>query len=156
MKYTLSIFLIFFTLISHAQQGTVASGGTTNGNGGSSDFSIGQVVYLNYSNDLWQISEGIQQPFEIYQLNSLPEENQLSVTFGPNPTADQLTITIENSAHNDLTFSLVDLNGKLIIDGDLQGSKNELDLKTLAPAQYMLTIYKSNKPVNVFKLIKNH
>jgi hypothetical protein len=156
MKYTLSIFLVFFALISHAQQGTVASGGTTNGNGGSSDFSIGQVVYLNYSNDSWQISEGIQQPFEIYQVNSLPEENQLFVTFGPNPTADQLTITIENSAHKDLTFSLVDLNGKLIIDGDLQGSKNELDLKMLAPAQYMLTIYKSNKPVNVFKLIKNN
>jgi hypothetical protein len=156
MKYTLSIFLVFFVLISHAQQGTVASGGTTNGTGGSSDFSIGQVVYLNYSNDSWQISEGIQQPYEIYQVNSLTEENQLLITFGPNPTAEQLTINVENSALNDLSYALADLNGKLIIDGDLQDSKNELDIKTLAPAQYILTIYKSNKPVKVFKLIKNH
>jgi len=156
MKYTLGVFLIFFTFMSHAQQGTVASGGTTNGTGGSSDFSIGQVVYLNYSNDSWQISEGIQQPYEIYQVNSLTEENQLLITFGPNPTAEQLTINVENSALNDLSYALADLNGKLIIDGDLQDSKNELDIKTLAPAQYILTIYKSNKPVNVFKLIKNH
>jgi hypothetical protein len=156
MNYVLSIFLLFCVLIGYAQQGTVTSGGTLNGSGGSTDFSIGQVVYLNYSNDSWQISEGIQQPLEIYQVNSLTEENQLFVTFGPNPTADQLIISVENSALNDLSFTLVDLNGRSIIAGALQGSKNELDLKTLAPAQYMLTIYKSNKPVNVFKLIKNN
>jgi hypothetical protein len=156
MKYMLSILLVFYVLIGFAQQGTVTSGGTSNGSGGSTDFSIGQVVYLNYSNDSWQISEGVQQPYEIYQVNSLTEENQLMVTFGPNPTVEQLTINVENSALIDLSFSLTDLNGKLIITGDLQGSKNELDLKTLAPAQYMLTIYKSNIPVNVFKLIKNN
>lgn len=156
MHSFLFVILLFTPFALFSQQATTASGGSSTGTGGSSEFSIGQPVYLNYSNDSWQISEGVQQPFEIYQLNSLSENIEITISIGPNPSSDQLTVFVQSEDSNGLFFKLFDINGKELMNGELSVPYHQFDLKNLALATYTLTLSQNQQLVKTFKLIKNN
>ena len=93
----LFIFCISFITSSYAQESIVVSGGNTTGSGGSSSYSIGQVVYASLPGSSAYVLQGIQQPYEIITLgNDEFQRINLVTTAYPNPTVDILNLVIVN------------------------------------------------------------
>jgi len=89
-----AIFLCTSQLM-YSQNALVVSGGDATGSGGSSSYSIGQIVYSTYSNENGSVSEGVQQPIELVTLtNAELKSVSLSAVLYPNPTQNYIVLSI--------------------------------------------------------------
>ena len=115
------IISIFCLLISnsYAQQSVPVSGGSLNGTGGNVVFTVGQMNYGNIT-DKNSISAvgGIQQPIEIEQMVKVDPSFNISLkcSISPNPTSDFINLKVDDEKYKELSFELVDINGKILIN----------------------------------------
>lgn len=152
----LFITCISFVSNSYAQESVVVSGGNASGTGGSSSYSIGQIVYTSLPGIKEYILQGIQQPYEITTLgNDEFTGINLVMTAYPNPTTDILNLVVVNDKLNDLSYNLFDINGKLI-SGNLKitSSETSVSMQKLNQGIYFLAINDHNKTIKTFKIIK--
>ena len=76
MKHKKTIVSISFLLLGiigglHAQESPTAAGGEATGTGGTSSYSVGQVVYTTATGTNGSLAQGVQQPYEISVTNSI-------------------------------------------------------------------------------------
>ena len=155
MKQCLWCFLWCLPVVVYGQQAAVASGGDVQGTGGSVAYSIGQVDYQSYSNDTWQINEGVQQPVETFQISSVGNSPEFTVQIGPNPVSNEIYIRADQSVLFALSFELFDIQGKRIKALQSVPEDGKIDLAELPAASYQLVIYNLNEPIHNYKLIKH-
>ena len=108
-------FCVFGCGISlHAQNAIPATGGNARGAGGTSSYTIGQVVYTMETETNGTIAQGIQQPFEILVLTAIEEASEviLECLVYPNPTSNFLILKFGNYDKENLSYQLFDINGK--------------------------------------------
>lgn len=141
------------SIMSWSQQNTVSSGGEATGTGGTASYSVGQIDYSNTTGSNGNINQGVQQPFEFFLVN-LDEETFANVQLFPNPTNDFIILQIENITDYE-KFVLLDVNGKLIAEGNIETLETHIDMRELANGQYHLTIQNSNNDIQSIKIIKN-
>jgi hypothetical protein len=155
MKKIALIFLFGISTLQ-AQQNTTSTGGEAIGTGGSASYSVGQIDYVSNSDSNFSVSQGVQQPFEISVVLGL-EENYIKLNLAayPNPTNDILFLSIENGLSQELTYQLIDLQGKLIENNVIKNNTTEIKLAHLEKAIYFLNITENNKSIKTFKIIKN-
>lgn len=154
-KVTLFLFMLF-CITAQAQQTTLATGGEAIGVGGTSSFSVGQIVYTINMDGSGSVSQGVQQPYEIFTLSLKVPELNSTLTLFPNPTKDNLTLQIRGYNNENLKYQLLDLQGRFLIIGQVSSKKTEINISTLANAIYLLQIVnKENKKVKSFRIIKN-
>lgn len=144
-------------LATHAQESTVAAGGNASGSGGNISYSIGQTVDTNHSSPGFEVTSGVQQPYEI-SIELGVENNLASLHLNayPNPTIDDLTLNvgdIETSAV--LSFKLFDMHGKLIDSNRITGTSKTISMGSLPASIYFLKVIRNNKEIKTFKIIKN-
>ena len=142
-------------LTLQAQQSITATGGDASGSGGEVSFSVGQVAYNTVTGISGIVSEGVQQPFEIYitSIIELPIIN-FSLSVFPNPTQNNLTLQVLNFNEEELHYQLLDVNGKLLYSKRIAESETQINLVNLSPAIYFIRITTKNNTVKLFKLIK--
>lgn len=152
----LFIFCISFITSSYAQESIVVSGGNATGSGGSSSYSIGQVVYASLPGSSAYVLQGIQQPYEIITLgNDEFQGINLVMTAYPNPTVDVLNLVIVNDKLDDLAYNLFDINGKMISgNSKITSSETSVSMQGLNQGIYFLGITTNNKTIKTFKIIK--
>lgn len=152
-KLTIIIFLIQLALFS--QNNTVSSGATATGATGSATYTIGQIGYTTNTGSNGTISQGVQQAFEIVTLstNDVPQI-QLTVIIYPNPTVQNVTLFIKDFELTNLKFQLFDIQGRIISNGKITQNETEIEMTSLASAQYFLKISDSNIEIKTFKIIK--
>ena len=94
-KMTLVACLLLGTQLIYAQQSIPASGADASGSGGSSSYSVGQLVYTTNTGS-GSVSQGVQQVFE-FQTLSNPELTtvKLSAVTYPNPTSDYVILKFQ-------------------------------------------------------------
>lgn len=157
MKAPFIFILLFAQTFVFAQNNAVATGGTATGTGGSATFSIGQVHYKSTSNSSATIAEGLQQAFEIVTLstNNIPQI-QLKASVYPNPTVQNVTLSITDFDLTDLQFTLFDITGKIISIGKVTQTETQIEMRQLSQANYFLKITKNNQDLKTFKIIKNN
>lgn len=159
MKYKKSIgilVLFFVTIISHAQQATVASGGDASGSGGTVAYSVGQIDCINISGTNGIVAQGVQQPYEISLILGTNNHSiDLALVAYPNPTSNFLTLNIGNLDFSELSFQLFDINGKLIESRKIISNAEKILMENLQNATYVFKIINSNKELKTFKIIKN-
>lgn len=98
-----------------AQQTTIPSGGMTSSVSGNISYSVGQTDYTTNSNPTGSLSQGVQQPYEIFTLGTNDFPNiSLKMLVYPNPTAALVNLKIESLSSNALEYHLFDLTGKQI------------------------------------------
>ena len=56
---------LFFSIELQAQEIPIASGAVATGIGGSSSYTVGQVVYTTNTGSNGSVAQGVQQPYEI-------------------------------------------------------------------------------------------
>jgi len=155
-KLIFSAFLLVIGLTAQAQQATTATGGDATGSGGSVAYSVGQIVYTTHTGTTGSVAQGVQQPYEISVVlgieNSLID---LDISAYPNPTTQNLTLSIGNDISETLHFQLCDLSGKIIERRKISNRTETIHMENLATGPYFLKVSNANNEVKIFKIIKN-
>jgi hypothetical protein len=157
MKYPLLLVGICTTGIGLAQQNTVASGGDASGSGGSVSYSIGQIDYLAPSGATGKLTEGVQQPFEIFEVVGLAENIPgISASLYPNPAVTSVILSMDASLSGQpMEFRITDGSGKLVRNGSVTETETLIDVHDLADAIYYLDVIVGDRIAKSFKLVKN-
>ena len=155
-KLTLSILTCLLSFGLFAQESPIASGGDASGVGGSSSYSVGQVVYTtNYGTNEFMV-QGVQQPYEISVVTTIEQIQEINLSFNvyPNPTTDFLTLSIDNFESSILNFQLFDITGKVLADEQIHNENIKITMKNLPKATYFLKVNENNKTIKTFKTFK--
>ena len=154
--FVVILLVAFRPVCLHAQEAIPAAGGDATGNGGSVSYSIGQVDYSTNTSTNGSVSEGVQQPYEIFVITGtevLPSVS-LSCKVFPNPITDFLILSVGESEKKDLSYRLSDLNGRVIASSKVIDEQTKIQMGTLRDGNYFLTVVRNNTEIKTFKIIK--
>jgi len=158
-KISLSaVFLFFFGLSGlQAQSALTTTGGVFSGSGGTSSYSVGQVEFETHTGSNGTEAQGVQQAFEISEVNGLEEAHAITLIANvqPNPSNDDVTLFIGNVDPSAFSFTLSDNLGRNCFSGDLNEHQTRIEMSNLVSATYFLSISHNNQVVKTFKIIKN-
>lgn len=158
----LSIFLVltFTNHMSSAQSGTVTTGGQFNSVGGSVSFSIGQLDYVTLNNSTIVITQGLQQPFELFlekltSRNNKDSSERISAFIFPNPTNEYLVISIEESNTKEIMYSLVDASGRTLLSRTkINDNTTNINMQDYPDGTYYLLLINRDDLINQFIINK--
>ena len=155
MKYILLLLISFLFQSLNAQKSTNSAGGSKTDAGGSISYSIGQVFYTSTDTTTGTVSQGVQQVWVINEVTSVKKTSNIKVTVFPNPVAKYLNISIKGT-DGATGYNLIDLQGRLVFQGELQGLTTKVDLNnSIGAGEYVLQIFSGKKTIKTFKIIKN-
>lgn len=150
------LFWLLATFELHAQETVPATGGDASGSGGSTSYTIGQVVYTTNTGGNGSVAQGVQQPYEISTTVGIDvTEIKLDLVAYPNPTNNALTLNIGNYSNEKLTYQLYDMQGKLLANKQVINSRTSIDLQDLPVSAYLLNVLDNNSLIKTFNIIKN-
>ncbi len=147
--------LLLFSLLAIGQNSLNSTGGDASNAQGSVSYSIGQVVYQYKSNKTGSISQGVQQTYSISSLTIEENALNLSLSAYPNPTAENLNLRVGNFNNEELTYKVLNSEGKLLFQGEIHQQETSLEMKALPTATYFVEVHHVDKKVQTFKIIKN-
>ena len=155
-KPILCVLLCFLsTQLLFSQDAVVPSGGEGQGSGGTISYTVGQVFYHYYPGDEANITEGVQQAYEISVItDSDLDVYNFHLTAFPNPVVDRLVLESEVSNPLPLGWRLCNLTGQVLRQGTLEASRIEINTHDLAAATYFIHISQDDQTVQTFKIIK--
>ena len=118
-----------------AQSNTVASGGEATGTGGTVSYTVGQIDYSTLTGTGGSANEGVQQPYVISDVGvETLVDPGFSASIFPNPTTENLILKISPKYPEGLSYSLYDMNGKLLLQQPLNQQQTNIAMKDL-PSQ---------------------
>lgn len=155
-RYITIFFSLLTSTIALSQGAFTSSGGTTQSNYGSVSFSIGQIAYTSIDGSNGSVNSGVQQAFEVLATNGIEESTiQLHISAYPNPTVETLTLFVEDYSEL-LSYTLTDINGKLILEGRVNNSETAILMKNLANGNYYLNVKSlEDTSIKTFQIIKS-
>ena len=131
-------------------------GGKALGSGGTVNYSVGQTFFNTTSSETGSVSEGVQQPFEIFTTIGIEiNYNSLNMKIYPNPTTNILNLIVENF-ETGLSYQLFDVDGKILKTEEIQTKETEIEMRNVIPSSYFLRVINQEQIVKAFKIIKNN
>ncbi len=156
MKQKLFILGLFASVYGFSQQAVVPGGGDAVGSNGTASYSIGQVTYETNSSASGTVTQGVQQPFEIFINSGLAIKGvDLSFSAFPNPTFDELYLKITDRSLQNLSYTIIDKSGRLIANDDVNQNMSTIDMKAYAQGVYTINILENKSVIKSFKIFKN-
>lgn len=157
MKKIAFISCLFFSALSFGQEDFVFSGGEATGSGGSVSYSFGQVAYETASGSNGELTQGVQQPMEVYTLSTPEFDYSFQATLYPNPAIHSVIFSLDSSKDfSQLSYELTDITGKMLRNDKISDTQTEINVSDLASATYFFNLIDSGKRIKSFKLIKNN
>ncbi len=153
-KITLILFLGSVG-ICEAQQSINAAGNQAQSATGSVSYSVGQIFQQNLTSATGKVDQGVQQPYEIYNLATNENAMQANITVYPNPVKEFLIVDFNSKKLQNATYQLFDGTGRILNKGELKNVTNDINTSTLHSGMYILSISSEGKTVKTFKIIKN-
>ena len=151
LKNTLLFFLLLTSVCVSAQEVVATQGDSYTNSSGSIDFTIGEVVINTGSDGSNDLTQGFHQT----NWNFVSIEDHVpsyEATIFPNPTSDVLNI--RTSTFENVTYTLYDALGKLVIQDKLSSVQTPIQVNQLAPGAYSLTLNNDAQKLKTFRLIK--
>lgn len=152
-KQTLLVLSLLSTMSLSAQEVISTQGDSYINGTGSIDFTIGEVVIDTGTDGTNDITQGFHQTNWNF-LGLEDHDPNYTASIFPNPTTDELNISA--SKFENVTYSLYDANGKLIMQNQLTAEQTTISANQLEPGQYSLVLTDENQNLKTFKLIKTH
>ncbi len=153
-KAIIPIFVfISFGFSSFGQNALSAAGGHFKSSGGSTNFTVGQVVYVLKKGTGSYLNEGVQQ---VYTKKTTPIEELVylkEVQLYPNPTHETMTLILSSKEDIQIRYTIMDYLGKEIRNGNILSEKSEISLRDLPSGNYFISL-KSKKEIRIFKMVK--
>ena len=151
MKKLLLFGALALSSVTYAQEIVSTQGDSYTNGSGSIDFTIGEVVINTVTDGTNDLTLGFHQT----NWNFLGVEdfapNYEAIIF-PNPTEDVLNI--RTSAFENVTYTLYDAQGKLVMQDKLSAEQTPIQVSQLAPGSYSITLNNETQILKTFKLIK--
>lgn len=145
------LFSLFATLSASAQEVVSTQGASYSNTSGSIDFTIGEVIIATGTDGTNDITQGFHQS----NWNFLGLEDHLpsyEATIFPNPTENVLNI--QTNSFENVTYTLYDAQGKLVLQDKLTAEQTPIQVSHLAPGNYSITLKNATQNLKTFKLIK--
>ena len=145
-KNTIVLFLFLVTTIS-AQQVVSTQGDSYSNINGSINFTIGEVIINTGTNGINDITQGFHQT----NWNILGIEDNTAnyeATIYPNPVEDVLNI--RTNTFRNVTYTLYDILGKLILQDKLIGEETAIRVDQLDSGNYILTLSNNTQKLKTF------
>ena len=155
MKKNTIVLFSLFTCISVSAQEVVSTQGESYSNASATiDFTIGEVVINTVTDGTNELTQGFHQTnWNFVGLEDYAPDYQ--ATIFPNPTQDVLNI--KTSTFENVTYTLYDAQGKLVIQNILTAEQTPIQVSQLAPGAYSLElIFEEGSKRKTFKLVKTH
>lgn len=153
--YTLIILFIGVANVQ-AQQGVFSSGGDASSGDGSVSFTIGQVI-TEYSQDTFSsVSSGVQQAYEFSMPVDVDDQPHMSLTASayPNPTIDNLTLSIDGFTNEVYTYTITDALGRQLNNGRINQSSTSVPMDQYAQGTYMVNVLSNKQTLKTFIVLK--
>ena len=152
-KNTIVLFSLFATLTVSAQEVVSTQGDSYSNASGSIDFTIGEVIINTGTDGTNDLTQGFHQTnWNFLGLEDFAP-NYEAIIF-PNPTEDVLNI--RTSTFENVTYSLYDGQGKLVMQDILSAEQTPVQVSQLVPGNYSLTLNNETENLKTFKLVKTH
>jgi hypothetical protein len=152
-KLIILTFISFSILGLNAQEVTSAAGGTKSTADFEVSWTVGETTIQTFSEGSITLTQGFHQPKLIVTPAKIFAYD-ISINVYPNPTQEFVTIEM-NKLHQNSNYSLYNLAGEKISEGDLRKAETRLSLKNQASGSYLLKLTKDNQPLQTFKIVKN-
>lgn len=120
---------------------------------GSIEFTIGEVIIATETDGSNSLTQGFHQT----NWNFVGLENHygnLEAIIYPNPMNTDLTIKSEN--FDGVSYMMYNATGKIVVEGMLVSHESSIDVEKFAKGSYNLVLFKEDKKMKTFKLIKQH
>lgn len=157
MRKKTILLILFCSSIGFAQQDFVAAGGDGSGAGGSVSFSLGQTAVTEITGSNGTLSQGVQQPIEIYSLPTAQFSIDYKISLFPNPAINSITLLLDSAKDfSQLSYEMFDVTGKNLMRGKIATTETVINISDLATSTYFLNMVESGKVVKTFKIIKNN
>ena len=152
MKKNILVLFLFFASLAVSAQEVVATQGESYSNASANiDFTIGEVIIATETDGTNDLTQGFHQT----NWNFLGVEDfapNYEAIIYPNPTSDVLNI--RTSTFENVTYTLYDAHGKLVMQNILSSEQTPIQVSQLAPGSYSLTLNNETQNLKTFKLIK--
>ena len=136
-RHTLVLFSFFASLAVTAQEVVATQGESYSNASANIDFTIGEVIIATETDGTNNLTQGFHQT----NWNFLGVEdfapNYEAIIF-PNPTQDVLNI--KTSSFENVTYTLYDAQGKLVMQDMLSAEQTPIQVSQLAPGAYSLEL----------------
>lgn len=155
MEMILSIYMMIIACsIANGQNGFVAIGGDHNSSVGSISQSAGVLTHKTVKNNSITVMQGIQHPLFVTVINSTDNFENPEIQIYPNPTSNHLQIREVNDDFNIRRCQIIDLSGNVVLEQELRGSWNTINLENLPPTTYHITLIGRGDLTYTYKIIK--
>lgn len=150
------LYVLAFPLIcsySFGQQSVNSSGGDVQSSQGSVSFSVGQVLTHYIENDA-AINEGVQQPYEFFQVLSIDKvDGAAFLEVFPNPTDGMIYLSSKDAI--DAGIEIFDESGRLVMNEQRKNmQQSQIDLTAFARGVYTVKV-NGKTSIQIIKIIKN-
>ena len=152
-KHTLVLFSLFASISVSAQEVIATQGDSYSNASANIDFTIGEVIIDTGTDGTNDLTQGFHQT----NWNFLGVEDfapNYEATIFPNPTSEVLNI--RTSTFENVTYTLYDAQGKLVMQNILSAEQTPIQVSQLAPGSYSLTLNNQTQNLKTFKLVKTH
>ncbi|TVQ17814.1 MAG: T9SS C-terminal target domain-containing protein [Bacteroidetes bacterium] len=147
--------IFFFMAFQAVSQEVVSSAGNYHESETMSiSWTLGETVTETFTAGELILTQGFQQPTLIVVSVDELADFDLTVTAFPNPTADILTVKLENHNYDKVSYTLYDMSGRLFTSGDFSGSEERISFTSLKSGVYFLTIMVEGKEARTLKILK--
>ena len=157
-QQTILLFLCMLSAGIHAarsQSGTLSSGLTEASNAsGSMSFSLGLVFYTASENTSGSETQGLQHTYHVLVLGAQSPAVAFSAIAYPNPTEHLIHLDIDKEDWENLSYQLLDLNGRVIEERPILLRQSTIDMSKLKSAVYLLRLTDGYQEVKSFKITK--
>ena len=158
MKNYLLVFIIVTVSVSvKAQQLEVVWtwGDFYENSSGSLSWTLGELVIETLWETDFILTQGFQQSkLTVTAIDDL-QTSGIELSVYPNPANNFLSIEVKTDKQRDLLLSLYDLNGKLILQKKITGSKQTVQMQNYKSAIYILKISEGNKKIMTYQIVKH-
>lgn len=114
-------------------------------------FTLGQPVSKMIEGVSLTLTQGFQQPSLIITSAEVGKGFQISVY--PNPVTNELTIE-DQALLGALSFSIVDVNGRTLVQGTTNSKDTRVDVSNLPGGVYTIIILDARKKKIIHKILK--
>jgi len=119
-------------------------------------YSIGQVDFLSITNAGGSVSQGVQQPYEIFSTDLQEVQGfELTLAAYPNPAQEDLWLHVQDAQGLPVEWVLADESGRTLAANALQADRVPIPINGLPSAVYILQVRRSGELLKSFRIIKH-
>ena len=152
---------IFFVVMSiqnvSAQQAFVATGDDVSTGFGSVSYTVGQLVVESDTTKRGAVISGIQLPIELFKNPVSIDESVEGVIVEPfpNPTMENVKVTIPAHCMGPFVISLIDITGSIKKKMIVQDHEHTIMLSNEPAGHYSILISQQDKVIASYSIIKH-